>query len=858
MWTTIFATLVAADEVIIVSPDSPLPAIQFGSTKTEENAAIDLCAYLSRVVGREIRPENNPETASPVVFHVGSDAFVQQHAPEAAGLFADGFIIKGVQVDGQFHLILAGRVEDASQWAIEQFLKDYCGVRWLFPDPKYGEIVPSRPTIKIDRAVSRTVEPHYAARSSAAMYHYNPARTHLRGGGGNLGEYGDHAIQFIFNNGSHSGEIFEKHPEWFAFFNGKRNWWEYGNGWQICTTNPGTVEHTVQYVLDFFAKNPKAMVVSVGNNDGWGECECPDCTAFLNSANPPYNVGERWFTWVNEVARRVGKQHPDKTIVSLAYSQASTPTRFKLEPNVAITKTIVLDNELQLAEQWSRVCKSVNLYSYMYGNSFLGFRHYPHAARDFLKWGHDKLGAKAHVTEAGGDWTFDGPKNDYLQALQWNVDVDIDAVMDDYCRHSYGKAAVPMRAFWDRLEEIYERRRPVPHGEKNRRMLFYQWTGWVVSSYVQPNDEFQEYSAEDVEFLDSQMTLAIQDAASDDETVRFRVDRMRDAWRYYRTALVSFTRFYPMESVKTKSKLDVETQVALASEIAEIRLERDAMLGAMRSYPHINPRTAGPNYWSWNEALTIFNHELTLMHEACDSITAYLTKADGPRAARAFWEAIGPADPLFNAASIQIDGLDQASRVDILLNGGFESGDFTHWETSGNVTVVSTKDRGRGFVAHSEGGQKAELSQRAKVSPGETYRLSALVRYPTAPPRTAVPLESIVEFYSGPDRIWHSEPTRTVIRSKSPHDGWIPLRSVVEVPPGATEAIIRLRRTFEGATADWDQVQFERIGTGIDASKGQRDTSINPAGDSPATQPVSNPQSEDDRSRRLIMPGVTD
>jgi hypothetical protein len=159
-------------------------------------------------------------------------------------------------------------------------------------------------------------------------------------------------------------------------------------------------------VLDYFEKNPNAQIVSVGNNDGRGECECPDCTAFSKSANPPYTVAERWFTWVNKVAREVAKTHPDKVIASLAYAQASTPTRFKLEPNVAITKTIVVDSDLEAAKQWDKVCGSVNLYSYMYGNSFLGFRHYPHAARDFLKWGHDELGARAHITESGGDWTF--------------------------------------------------------------------------------------------------------------------------------------------------------------------------------------------------------------------------------------------------------------------------------------------------------------------------------------------------------------------------------------------------------------------------------------------------------------------
>ena len=145
-------------------------------------------------------------------------------------------------------------------------------MRWLFPDPVYGEIVPSKPTITIDEDLSKKYEPDYTVRANLGMYYFNPTRTLLR-----LRSHGPYSgtcpMQWIFNNGSYSGEIFAKHPEWFAYFMDKsqskhyrgwendkpqmrRQWWEYGNGWQICTTNPGTVEHAIKYALDYFKKIP--------------------------------------------------------------------------------------------------------------------------------------------------------------------------------------------------------------------------------------------------------------------------------------------------------------------------------------------------------------------------------------------------------------------------------------------------------------------------------------------------------------------------------------------------------------------------------------------------------------------------
>ena len=814
---------VAENRFPLVAPGSPLPRVVAGSRPIEQDAAADLCRYLSRISGRKITVSDKAATDK-VTIHVGLDRFVEKHVGMIHKIRADGYVIRCIEHDGGLHLVLAGNVDRAAQWAVERFLADHCGVRWLFPDPVHGEVVPRRTTITVDRRLSMTVQPDFVNRSNCGMYFFTPARKLLRLAPYGDGQYGNHAIQNIF-----STKQFREHPDWFALFGGKRQWWSYGNGWQICTTHPGTVDRAVEYIDEFFRKYPQAPVVSVGQNDGNGWCECDRCTKFINSVTPAYSLTERWFHWVNLVARKVGKKHTGKWIEAMAYANTSTPPRFKLEPNVAVTKTFVLDSEFKQAVQWKTVCRSVNLYSYMYGGSFLGFRHYPRAAQQFLKWGHGELGALSHITECAGDWTFDGPKYHYIQALQWDVDADVDRIMDDFCAASYGRAATPMRAFWDRLEDVYERRQPGPYRKHRKDWLFYQWVSWNTGSYVQPNDEFLRYTQKDIEFLDRCISTATGLVATETAGAKFRLARLAEAWQFQRSLLVSFLEFYPASlDVTVTSDADRQTVLRRARHVAEVQLERSNSLARMRSHPHVNPRVSQIGFWSNGSAISIFSHENALLDELCSAATSFHLKTKGKVAATRFWQDVDRTDSLHDAARTQLALLGKEP-VNRLVNGDFESGDLKGWVVEGGqVAVTGDQPRSGDFAAVSRIGGPTTISQTVPVSPFERYRLTAWGRYTTRPPDTAVALEATVEFLDG-QRTVYAEPTRCMLRTLDPADGWARLRLTVSVPPRADSAVIKLKRTFNGNTL-WDDVVLERIRPGppikhgglVDAFDGQR------------------------------------
>ena len=803
----LLASALQAKTIEVISPSGPLPSVVTTDNRLEKDSAEDFCDYFSRVSGRKVTISLT-SAADGVVFHIGRDEFVKKHAPEIEKLFADGYIVKTVKVDERYHIILAGNREVSAQWAVEEFLKNYCGVRWLFPDRVYGEIVPSKQTITVDSKLSKSYEPDYLNRANCAMYYFLPAHTMLRLRSYGVGGYGNHSIQFMFK-----GAEFKAHPEWFAWFNGKRNWWSYGNDWQICTSNQGTIDHAVKYVLNYFKDNPDSPTASIGVNDSYGWCQCSECKKLANSFSPAYTTSELWWHWVNQVAKEVAKTYPDKWVESLAYYASMPPPRFKLQPNVAISFTITAGKDFDTIEKWRPLCKSINLYSYTYGDRFYGFRHYPHAMRDFLKWGHDDLGALSHVTECGGDWTIDGPKYYYMQALQWDVNADPDKIMEDFCNDSYGKAAKPMRAFWDRLEECYENRPLVPMGKdrKTQRLCFKLWPSWQKPpSYLRPNFEFEGYTSADIDFFDKNITKAVSQASADTPEVQFRVERMVEAWKYVQTILLSKVKYFDTPpNISVDSAAQNQAAIFMAKDIAKIRADRQFYASKMRQYPHINFRMKQNHYWRFGWALTLFSAERTLLDELCTAVSEYIEKTEGQKAAKKFWQNIGPSDNLWESAQTQAYMLGQAKLTNVLVNGDFESGTTNGWGVSGGLSIASKNTNGKYAVSANMG---TTLTQSVSVGPQQRYRLDALVKY-IAPHKSDTPsVETGITFYQGKGGagVITPEPMRNILTTGGPADGWQQLRTTVTVPPGATEAKIRLRAH---AAVLFDDVAFELIKT---------------------------------------------
>ena len=60
---------------------------------------------------------------------------------------------------------------------------------------------------------------------------------------------------------------------------------------------------------------------------------------------------------------------------------------------------------------------------------------------------------RAFYAEIYSTWSLDGPKAYVASQLLWNVNQKAEALVDEFCRDLFGRAAEPMRRYFRFLEE---------------------------------------------------------------------------------------------------------------------------------------------------------------------------------------------------------------------------------------------------------------------------------------------------------------------------------------------------------------------------------------------------------------------
>jgi hypothetical protein len=124
----------------------------------------------------------------------------------------------------------------------------------------------------------------------------------------------------------------------------------------------------------------------------------------------------------------------------------------------------------QMLKRWCELCDNVWIYGYNYQMLVSGLTPLPEVhklRRDFplmKKWG-----VMGFLDETRNVWAECGIVSRYLRAqLEWNANADVDAILDDFYVKWYGRAAQPIRAFYDALEDALEKT-PM-HGHEDRVM----------------------------------------------------------------------------------------------------------------------------------------------------------------------------------------------------------------------------------------------------------------------------------------------------------------------------------------------------------------------------------------------------
>lgn len=140
-------------------------------------------------------------------------------------------------------------------------------------------------------------------------------------------------------------------PDFFAEINGKRITSSDGKAElllseQICTTNPALRREIVKNMVAYCRANPEIKTLSLVPNDGFGWCECGECSKFYdkNSRGDLYSVSEHvykanriYHDMVSDVITMLRRELPDVNVTFCAYINYCAPSPgFKLEKNMAV------------------------------------------------------------------------------------------------------------------------------------------------------------------------------------------------------------------------------------------------------------------------------------------------------------------------------------------------------------------------------------------------------------------------------------------------------------------------------------------------------------------------------------------
>ena len=470
-----------------------------------EEAARDLSAYIARATGAQlpiVREDESPSARGARIFVGGCRA--SQAVIDAARVQPEGFVIK---VAGPAVHIVGGDRTDAG-YAVRgtahgctAFLEKFLGIRWLMPG-ELGEIVPRTAALEIADTEIRE-EPLLWLRSFR-----NSANTHLERAEAALQKWGvaipewkakftqasppwyqrqrlGRRVKALYGHayGGWWDKYQQQYPEIFALQpNGTR---DVGNVREkLCVSNPVLWDLVAQEKIRELRADPLLLAASISPNDGTSRsvhCVCENCRAWdaktkrlvadndpdSATSAPEENLTDRYFRFYNEVAKRVAPKMPDRLLGCYAYSiYRQPPLDLKhLEPNLLVGYVgfECYLNEPRLEEdrrewsQWGALARQM----FFRPNLLWVDRGFPlnyvrrHAA-DLRMMVASGMRA-ADYDGLVGSWGANGWGYYAITRLLWDVNTDVDALLDDYCRAAYGAGAVAMKTYFHQLEALTER-----------------------------------------------------------------------------------------------------------------------------------------------------------------------------------------------------------------------------------------------------------------------------------------------------------------------------------------------------------------------------------------------------------------
>lgn len=438
---TAYSEPARAQDTITVPPEMVI-TLTGDATVCERHAADELAKHLDRMLGHPV-PVLEPGTPVP------GGWTLRLEADPTMG--SDSFHIQ-IQAAQRVLRIAGGRPRGVLM-GVYSLLADHLGCRWYTPDIDY---VPTLTNLVLPADLDHRHNPEFEYRHTDWAEARDPdwaARNRLNAGGGEKHGGGIpfspfvHTFDYILSPAAH----FDAHPEYFAFFDGKRQ----REATQLCLSNTNVLNAAIARAREWAATLGGRGILSVSQNDYPRYCECPDCAAIDTEEGSHSGTLIRF---VNNVAQALEVDYPNVAVETLAYLYSRTPCKTKPRPNVIVRLCSIeccFSHALGTCDEpesvkfmkditgWSELTD--RLYVWDYTTDFCQFlMPFPNMdiiddnMRMFVKHGVVGMFPEGNPYAYG---EFAEMRTWMLVQLMWNPDLDAHALQEEFARHVYGPCA---------------------------------------------------------------------------------------------------------------------------------------------------------------------------------------------------------------------------------------------------------------------------------------------------------------------------------------------------------------------------------------------------------------------------------
>ena len=409
--------------------------------------------------------------------HGGSDHVYI--GPDAADTMGEEELQIVVEND---RVIISGGRPRGTLYGVYQFLEDFFHVRFLTYDHTH---VPDASAPKIPCG-TYTYNPPFSFRWSAygentehpefaGRLRVNTVTDDERLGGKTEQTLINHTFHWLVPFSEHGAD----HPEYYALVDGKRHTDTSWAGPQLCVTNAEVLEIAADAAIKHLDDHPEIKNVSVSQADSDWYCRCDPCGEINQREGTP--MGSQ-LTFVNAVAERVERAHPDAKVGTLAYWYTRKPpetirprhnVQIQLcsiecctlhpidDPNCEKNRAFCRDTD-----EWGKICNDIWVWNYdtnfrAYDLPFPNLRAIGPNVRYFLR--NNAKGLFMQAVHNGTAGELCDLRNYLIGHIIWNPHLDDRAILQEFVRLHYKSAAQPIIDYINMLHDNAEEVRVHPN-----------------------------------------------------------------------------------------------------------------------------------------------------------------------------------------------------------------------------------------------------------------------------------------------------------------------------------------------------------------------------------------------------------